>query len=107
MPPNSPGRRTGPPGSLFVQGAFVAAVNPKAWGFLAAMLPPFAAGGRPDLATLALLACPIAGLAFGGMMAYAVFGSWLSRLVASPTIMKRTFRLMAVILWLCAVCFIE
>ena len=67
------------PAGLFCQGALVALVNPKAWAFLAAMLPPFAAGGLPHPATVALLAGPIAVLAFGGMMAYAACGSWLTR----------------------------
>ncbi|MHC1712216.1 MAG: LysE family translocator [Solidesulfovibrio sp.] len=88
--------------SLFMQGAFVAAVNPKAWGFLAALLPRFAAGGMPGLATMALIAAPIAVLAFGGMMAYAAFGAFMMRLLTSPRAVRRFFRIMAVTLWLCA-----
>jgi threonine/homoserine/homoserine lactone efflux protein len=88
--------------SLFVQGAFVAMVNPKAWGFLAAMLPPFAAGGMPDATTLSLLAAPIALLAFGGMMAYAVCGASLKRILTTPRAMRRFFRGVAVTLWACA-----
>lgn len=87
---------------LFGQGALVAFTNPKAWGFLAAMLPPFAAAGRPEAATLALLAAPIALLAFGGMMAYACFGAWLTRTLASPQRMQWIFRLFAATLWWCA-----
>lgn len=88
---------------LFGQGALVALLNPKAWGSLAAMLPPFAAGGMPGTGTVALLAAPIALLAFGGMMAYAHFGAWLSRaLLTSPRGVRRFFRLFAVTLWSCA-----
>jgi homoserine/homoserine lactone efflux protein len=88
--------------SLFGQGAFVAAVNPKAWGFLAALLPHFAADGMPGLATMTLLAAPIAVLAFGGMMAYAAFGAVMMRFFTSPRAVRRFFRIMAVTLWLCA-----
>jgi homoserine/homoserine lactone efflux protein len=88
--------------SLFGQGALVASVNPKAWGFLAALLPPFATDGRPATDTVVLLAAPICLLAFGGMMAYASFGSFLGRLLAAPRAMRRIFRTQAVILWLCA-----
>jgi len=93
------------PASLFNQGALVSLANPKAWGFLTAMLPPCAAGGLPDAAVLAVLAAPIAVLAYGGMMAYAVFGSWLARMLDSPGAMRRFFRVMAATLWLCAAYF--
>jgi homoserine/homoserine lactone efflux protein len=88
--------------SLFGQGALVASVNPKAWGFLGALLPPFVTDGRPETATVALLAAPICLLAFGGMMAYACCGSLLGRLLASPRAMQRIFRAQALLLWLCA-----
>ncbi|EHJ48295.1 Lysine exporter protein (LYSE/YGGA) [Solidesulfovibrio carbinoliphilus subsp. oakridgensis] len=91
------------PAALFGQGALVAMVNPKAWGFLAAMLPPFAVPGLPGAGDVALLAGPIAVLAFGGMMAYALGGAWLARtMAASPRALKRIFRLFAVTLWWCA-----
>jgi threonine/homoserine/homoserine lactone efflux protein len=91
------------PAALFGQGALVAMVNPKAWGFLAAMLPPFAVSGLPGAGEVALLAGPIALLAFGGMMAYALGGAWLARtMAASPQALKRIFRLFAVTLWWCA-----
>lgn len=93
------------PGSLFGQGLLVAAVNPKAWGFLSAMLPRFAAGGMPDVAGVALLAGPVCLLGFGAMMAYAVFGAWLTRLLASPVALRRVFRGMAVALWACCAFF--
>lgn len=91
--------------ALFAQGALVAATNPKAWGSLAALLPRFAGEEAVTGTTLALLAGPIAILAFGGMLAYAVCGAWLSRLLASPRAMRRFFRGVAAILWLCAGCF--
>ncbi|KHK01962.1 LysE family translocator [Desulfovibrio sp. TomC] len=90
---------------LFGQGLLVAAVNPKAWGFLSAMLPPFAAAGMPDAAGVALLVSPVCLIGFGGMMAYAVFGSWLVRVLASPVALRRVFRLMAVVIWICAAFF--
>jgi len=88
--------------ALFGQGALVAALNPKAWGFLTALLPPFATDGMPATSTVALLAAPICLLAFGGMMAYACCGALLGRLLASPRTVQRIFRTQAVILWLCA-----
>ena len=87
---------------LFGQGLLVAAVNPKAWGFLSALLPPFAASGMPDAAGLILLASPVCLIGFGGMMAYAVFGSWLVRVLDSPVALRRLFRSMAAIIWACA-----
>ena len=90
---------------LFAQGLGVAACNPKAWGFLAAMLPRFAASGAVDAATLALTAGPICLLGFGGMMAYARFGAWLAARLASPAALRRVFRAMAAIIWACAVFF--
>ena len=90
---------------LFAQGLGVAACNPKAWGFLAAMLPRFAASGAVDAATLALTAGPVCLLGFGGMMAYARFGAWLAGRLASPAALRRIFRLMAAIIWACAVFF--
>jgi threonine/homoserine/homoserine lactone efflux protein len=104
--PSGPAARCGSeavrPGGLFVQGALVAAVNPKAWASLAALLPRFAAAGPPDAAALAAVAAPIAVLAFGGMMAYAGCGSLLGRLLASSRARGRFFRSVAVVLWLCA-----
>ncbi len=91
--------------SLALQGAGVAAVNPKAWGFLGALLPPFVANGLPDVAGIALLAAPILLLAFGGMLAYARFGTWLAGALASPRAARRFFRAMALTLWACAGCF--
>ena len=91
--------------SLFGQGLLVAAVNPKAWGFLSALLPPFAAAGMPDIAEAALLIGPVCLLGFGGMMAYAVFGATLARLLTSPTTQTRVFRAMAVVIWACAAFF--
>lgn len=88
--------------ALFFQGAFVAAVNPKAWGFLAALLPQFASDGMPEPATVAAIASPICLLAFGGMMAYAVFGAFLTRILTSPRAMRRFFRIVALTLWGCA-----
>lgn len=88
--------------ALAAQGAGVAAVNPKAWGFLGALLPPFAAGGMPQAPEVALLAAPILLLAFGGMLAYARFGAWLSGALASPRAARRFFRLVALTLWACA-----
>ncbi|MHC1791561.1 LysE family translocator [Solidesulfovibrio sp.] len=90
---------------LFGQGLLVAAANPKAWGFLSAMLPRFAADGMPDAAGVALLAGPVCLLGFGGMMAYAVFGACLSRLLTSPVALRRVFRGMALALWACAAFF--
>uniref|UniRef100_I2PWJ6 Putative threonine efflux protein n=1 Tax=Desulfovibrio sp. U5L TaxID=596152 RepID=I2PWJ6_9BACT len=90
------------PAALFGQGALVSLLNPKAWGFLAAMLPPFTTAGMPHPATVALLAGPIMLFAFGGMMAYACFGAWLTRTLASPWTMRLVFRLFAVTLWWCA-----
>lgn len=87
---------------LFGQGLLVAAVNPKAWGFLSAMLPSFAASGMPDAAGLILLASPVCLIGFGGMMAYAVFGAWLVRVLDSPVALRRLFRAMAVVIWACA-----
>ena len=87
---------------LFGQGLSVAAVNPKAWGFLSAMLPPFAASGMPDGAGLLLLVAPVCLIGFGGMMAYAVFGAWLVRVLDSPVALRRVFRAMAAIIWACA-----
>ena len=87
---------------LFGQGLLVAAVNPKAWGFLSAMLPPFAASGMPDAADVFLLVAPVCLIGFGGMMAYAVFGAWLVRVLDSPAVLRRAFRAMAVVLWACA-----
>ena len=97
----SPVRLTG----LFGQGLLVAALNPKAWGFLMAMLPPFAAEGMPDAAGVALLTGPVCLLGFGGMMAYAVFGAALARLLATPAALRRVFRAMAVVIWTCAAFF--
>jgi threonine/homoserine/homoserine lactone efflux protein len=91
--------------SLALSGAGVAAVNPKAWGFLGALLPPFAAAGMPDTLEIALLAAPILLLAFGGMLAYARFGEWLAGALASPRAARRFFRGAAVTLWACAVFF--
>ena len=88
---------------LFGQGLFVAAVNPKAWGFLSAMLPSFAASGMPDGAGLLLLALPVCLIGFGGMMAYAVFGAWLVRVLDSPVALRRVFRAMAVVIWACTI----
>ena len=88
--------------ALFGQGALVASLNPKAWGFLTALLPPFATEGMPATGTVALLAAPICLLAFGGMMAYACCGALLGRLLAAPRTVQRIFRTQAVILWLCA-----
>ena len=90
---------------LFGQGLLIAAVNPKAWGFLSAMLPRFVAEGMPDAAGVALLAGPVCLLGFGGMMAYATFGAWLTRLLASPVAVRRIFRCMAVAIWACAAFF--
>ena len=87
---------------LFGQGLLVAAVNPKAWGFLSAMLPPFVTAGMPDLAAVALLVSPVCLIGFGGMMAYAVFGAWLVHVLESPAALRRVFRAMAVVLWACA-----
>lgn len=87
---------------LFAQGLGVAACNPKAWGFLAAMLPRFAASGGVDAASLLLTAGPVCLLGFGGMMAYARFGAWLAGRLASPTALRRLFRIMAAIIWACA-----
>ena len=91
--------------SLALSGAGVAAVNPKAWGFLGALLPPFAAAGMPGLPEIALLAAPILLLAFGGMLAYARFGAWLAGALASPRAARRFFRGTAVTLWACAAFF--
>lgn len=88
--------------SLALQGAGVAAVNPKAWGFLGALLPPFAAAGMPDVRDIALLAAPICLLAFGGMLAYARFGAFLAKALASPRAARRFFRVVAATLWACA-----
>ena len=90
---------------LFGQGLLVAAFNPKAWGFLMAMLPRFAASGMPDAAGVAWLAGPVCLLGFGGMMAYAVLGAALARLLTRPTALRRVFRAMAVVIWACAACF--
>jgi threonine/homoserine/homoserine lactone efflux protein len=91
--------------ALAAQGAGVAAVNPKAWAFLGALLPPFAAGGMPQAPEVAWLAAPILLLAFGGMLAYARFGAWLAGALASPRAARRFFRLVAVTLWACACSF--
>ncbi len=91
--------------SLFAQGALVSLANPKAWGFLTAMLPPFAADGLPDAAGLTALAAPIAVLAWGGMLAYAACGERLVRTWSSPEAARRAFRVLAALLWLCAVWF--
>ena len=91
--------------SLALSGAGVAAVNPKAWGFLGALLPPFAAAGMPDILEIALLAAPILLLAFGGMLAYARFGEWLAGALAAPRAARRFFRGTAVTLWACAAFF--
>lgn len=88
--------------ALFLQGVLLAAANPKAWGSLAALLPRFAAEEAVNATTLVLLAGPIAVLAFGGMLAYAACGAWLSRLLTSPRAMRRFYRGVAVTLWLCA-----
>ena len=88
--------------SLALQGAGVAAVNPKAWGFLGALMPPFAASGMPAASDVALLAAPLCLLAFGGMLAYARFGAFLAGALASPRAAKRFFRAVAVALWTCA-----
>jgi len=98
---------TPPPifGALFAQGALVAASNPKAWGSLAAMLPRLAAEGPVDTTRFILVAAPIAILAFGGMLAYAVCGACMARLLPSPLAMRRFYRGVAAILWLCAGCF--
>lgn len=90
---------------LFGQGLLVAAANPKAWGFLSALLPPFAASGMPDAPGLLLLALPVCLIGFGGMMAYAVFGAWLVRILDSPVALRRIFRAMAVVIWGCALFF--
>ena len=88
--------------ALFGQGALVAALNPKAWGFLTALLPPFATDGMPAPGTVALLAAPICLLAFGGMLLYASFGAVVGRLLSAPRAVQRIFRTQAVLLWLCA-----
>jgi len=93
--------------SLFAQGAFVAAINPKAWGFLAALLPPFVTGALPDVGVMSLLAAPIGLLAFGGMMAYALCGARLTQFLSSPASVRQVFRLMAILLWLCALYFTQ
>lgn len=90
---------------LFGQGLLVAAVNPKAWGFLAAMLPRFTVSGMPDAASVAWLTGPVCLLGFGGMMAYAVFGAALARLLTTPAALRRVYRVMAVAIWACAGCF--
>ncbi|WP_428564973.1 MAG: LysE family translocator [Solidesulfovibrio sp. DCME] len=92
--------------ALAAQGAGVAAVNPKAWGFLAALLPPFAASGMPELPEVALLAAPILLLAGGGMLAYARFGAFLAGALGTPRAARRVFRALAVTLWCCAACFL-
>ncbi|MEA4857190.1 MAG: LysE family transporter [Solidesulfovibrio sp.] len=94
------------PLSLAAQGAGVAAVNPKAWAFLGALLPPFAAGGMPRVPDLALVSAPIVLLAFGGMLAYARFGVFLAGALAAPRAARRFFRALAVTLWGCAACFL-
>lgn len=91
--------------ALAAQGAGVAAVNPKAWGFLGALLPPFAAAGMPPAPDVALVAAPILLLAFGGMLAYARFGAWLTGVLATPRATRRFFRLAAATLWACACSF--
>lgn len=91
--------------TLTLQGAGVAAVNPKAWGFLGALLPPFAGAGMPDVVEVTLLAAPICLLACGGMLAYARFGAWLAGALASPHAARRFFRGTALTLWACAVSF--
>ena len=91
--------------SLFAQGALVSLANPKAWGFLTAMLPPFAAAGLPDAAGLTALGAPIVILAWSGMLAYAACGARLVRSWASPEAAHRVFRVMAALLWLCAAWF--
>lgn len=88
--------------ALTLQGAGVAAVNPKAWGFLGALMPPFVATGMPHAGEIALLAAPICLLASGGMLAYARFGAFLAGALASPRAAKRFFRAVAVALWTCA-----
>lgn len=88
--------------SLVLSGAGVAAVNPKAWSFLGALLPPFAAAGMPEPLEITLLAAPILLLAFGGMLAYARFGAWLTGALASPRAAKRFFRCAGATLWACA-----
>ena len=69
------------------------------------MLPGFAADGMPDAAGVALLAGPVCLIGFGGMMAYAVFGAWLVRVLDSPVALRRVFRVMAVVIWTCAAFF--
>ena len=69
------------------------------------MLPRLAAEGPVDTTRFILVAAPIAILAFGGMLAYAVCGACMARLLPSPLAMRRFYRGVAAILWLCAGCF--
>lgn len=88
--------------SLFLQGMLVGSVNPKAWGFLTALLPPFATQGLPSPNTVVSLATPICLLTFVGMMVYAVCGARLYGLLTSPGAMRRVYRLSGTLLWVCA-----
>lgn len=74
---------TGTPFKLFKQAFFIAASNPKAIAFFAALFPQFIEPHRPLIPQLLLLAGTFALFSYAFLMGYAVLSSraryWLSR----------------------------
>lgn len=64
--------------SLVSQGFITAVANPKAWAFLAALLPPFIDQGRPLAPQLLMLLVLMVIIEFGCMLLYASGGRALS-----------------------------
>jgi homoserine/homoserine lactone efflux protein len=64
--------------SLVAQGFITAVANPKAWAFLAALLPPFIDQGRPLAPQLLTLLVLMVIIEFGCMLLYASGGRALS-----------------------------
>ena len=68
---------------LISQGFITAVSNPKAWVFLAALLPPFIAADKPLGPQMAVLLLAMVLIEFGCMLIYASGGRALSRQLAS------------------------
>lgn len=86
--PDSGSSGTGLPGgggwSLMVKGAVVAASNPKALVFMAALFPQFIDTGRPMAPQLSVLVAAMLVIEFGWIMAYAAGGDRLAARLTGP-----------------------
>ncbi|WP_029009625.1 LysE family translocator [Azospirillum halopraeferens] len=84
VPGDAPAGERASPGRLMLQGALVAAANPKALVFMAALFPQFidpAAALAPQLATLV---GAMVVIEFGWIMAYATGGTTLAARLTTP-----------------------